>query len=79
MGKTSDYFWYNSYFCGEILVFSKKIWRSGILNFLLRLPIEATEIDPKNINGVDTNKGFKEALEGFCKYLNIETDIELEI
>ena len=43
------------------------------------LPIEATEIDPKNINGVDTNKGFKEALEGFCKYLNFETDIELEV
>ena len=43
------------------------------------LPIEATEIDPKTINAVDTNQGFKEALEGFCKYLNIETDIELEI
>ena len=43
------------------------------------LPIEATEIDPKTINTVDTNQGFKDAFEGFCKYLNIETDIELEI
>lgn len=43
------------------------------------LPIEATEIVPKTINAVDTNQGFKEAFEGFCKYLNIKTDIELEI
>lgn len=43
------------------------------------LPIEATEIDPKTINAIDTNQGFKDAFEGFCKYLNIATDLELEI
>ena len=43
------------------------------------LPIEATEIDPKTINSVDTCQGLKDAFEGFCKYLNIETDIILEI
>lgn len=43
------------------------------------LPVEATEIDPKTINAIDTNQGFKDAFEGFCKYLNIGTEIELEI
>lgn len=43
------------------------------------LPIEATEIDPKSINVIDTNQGFKDAFEGFSKYLNIETNIVLEI
>lgn len=43
------------------------------------LPIEATEIDPKTIDATDTDQGFKDAFEGFCKYLNIVTNLELEI
>lgn len=43
------------------------------------LPIEETEIDPKNIDATDPDQGFFDAFKGFCRYLNVETEIELQI
>lgn len=43
------------------------------------LPIEVTEIDPKTIDATDSDQGFKDAFAGFCRYLNVKTDIVLEI
>ena len=43
------------------------------------LPIEATEIDPQAIDASNPEQGFKDAFAGFCKYLNVSTNIELEI
>ena len=41
------------------------------------LPVEATEIDPKAIDPANPNQGFKDAFAGFCRYLNVGTEIEL--
>lgn len=43
------------------------------------LPIEETEIDPKTLDANDPDQGFNDAFNGFCRYLNVGTDIELEI
>lgn len=41
------------------------------------LPIEDTEINPKTINTANSNQGFKDAFAGFCRCLNVSTEIEL--
>lgn len=48
-------------------------------NYCLKwaLPIEDTDIDPKTIDAANSIQGFKEAFVGFCKYLNVGTEIEL--
>ena len=43
------------------------------------LPIEDTEIDPKTINATDPTQGFKDAFSGFCKYLNLKSEVVLDI
>lgn len=43
------------------------------------LPIEDTEIAPKSIDAANPVEGFKEAFSGFCDYLNIESQIVLDI
>lgn len=41
------------------------------------LPIEDTDIDPKVIDSENPSQGFKDAFVGFCRYLNVGTEIDL--